>query len=160
MRSRKVLPSFTGRRDLAFSRPMEVPRPPLSLRTAVLERSDWGHGGRGGGEERRGKKEEKKRGESSKKRKKGRRKRRREEEDDDDDEKIRFSSFFLFSSPLSLTWSSSAEGVAPRSSSRRGRDSTGLISASGICCACTFFVWRRRKERDEKRSASSECLFE
>ena len=69
MRSRKVLPSFTGRRDLAFSRPMEVPRPPLSLRTVVLERSDW---------------------------------------------------------------SSSAEGVAPRSSSRRGRDSTGLISASGI----------------------------
>ena len=41
MRSKKVLPSFTGRRDLAFSRPIEVPRPPLSLRTAVLERRVW-----------------------------------------------------------------------------------------------------------------------
>ena len=38
MRSRKVLPSFTGRRDFAFSRPIDVPRPPLSFRTAVCSR--------------------------------------------------------------------------------------------------------------------------
>ena len=78
MRSRKVLPSFTGRRDLAFSRPMEVPRPPLSLRTAVLERSDWGHGGRGGGG---------RRGEGRKRRRRGvraQRKGRKEEEKEEE----------------------------------------------------------------------------
>ena len=77
MRSRKVLPSFTGRRDLAFSRPMEVPRPPLSLRTAVLERSDWGHGGRGG----------ERRGEGRKRRRRGvraQRKGRKEEEKEEE----------------------------------------------------------------------------
>lgn len=35
MRSRNVSSPFTGRSDLALSRPMEVPRPPLSLRTIV-----------------------------------------------------------------------------------------------------------------------------
>ena len=35
IRSRKFLPSFTVSNDLAFSRPMDVPRPPLSLSTAV-----------------------------------------------------------------------------------------------------------------------------
>ena len=35
IRSRKFLPSFTVSSDLAFSRPMDVPRPPLSLSTAV-----------------------------------------------------------------------------------------------------------------------------
>jgi len=38
MMSRNVLPSLTTRRDLAFSRPMDVPRPPLSLSMAVWER--------------------------------------------------------------------------------------------------------------------------
>lgn len=37
MRSRKVLPSFTTRRLLAFSRPMDVPSPPLSFNTAVCD---------------------------------------------------------------------------------------------------------------------------
>ncbi len=38
MRSRKVLPSLTGRSDFAFSKPIDVPSPPLSLRTAVCSR--------------------------------------------------------------------------------------------------------------------------
>lgn len=37
MRSRKVLPSFTSSKLLAFSKPMEVPKPPFSLKTAVCD---------------------------------------------------------------------------------------------------------------------------
>ena len=36
IRSRKVLPFFTGSKLFAFSSPMDVPRPPFSLSTAVL----------------------------------------------------------------------------------------------------------------------------
>lgn len=35
MRSRNVLPSFTTSKLFAFSKPMDVPRPPFSLMTAV-----------------------------------------------------------------------------------------------------------------------------
>mmetsp|Transcript_16671 Transcript_16671/g.36986 ORF Transcript_16671/g.36986 Transcript_16671/m.36986 type:complete len:218 (+) Transcript_16671:4170-4823(+) len=35
VRSRKVLPPFTSSRDLALSRPIDVPRPPFSLSTTV-----------------------------------------------------------------------------------------------------------------------------
>ena len=38
IRSRKVLPSLTGRSDFAFSRPIDVPSPPFSFRTAVCSR--------------------------------------------------------------------------------------------------------------------------
>mmetsp|Transcript_14726 Transcript_14726/g.36717 ORF Transcript_14726/g.36717 Transcript_14726/m.36717 type:complete len:214 (+) Transcript_14726:1113-1754(+) len=37
IRSRNVLPSFTTNSDLAFSRPMLVPRPPFSFSTAVAD---------------------------------------------------------------------------------------------------------------------------
>lgn len=47
MRSRKVLPSFTSSRLLAFSSPIDVPSPPLSFSTAVCSsRAYAGHQGR------------------------------------------------------------------------------------------------------------------
>ena len=62
------------------------------------------------------------------------------------------SSFLPLLLPF-LTWSSSADGAAPRSSSSRGRDSTGLISASGICfCVCARF-------RGGGGGQSPACLF-
>ena len=42
IRSKKLLPSLTSSKLLAFSRPMEVPSPPLSFRTAVWESSFCG----------------------------------------------------------------------------------------------------------------------
>ena len=37
MRSRKVFPSLTSSKLFAFSRPIDVPKPPFSLKTAVCE---------------------------------------------------------------------------------------------------------------------------
>ena len=45
IRSRKVLPSLTVSKLLAFSSPMDVPSPPLSLRTAVWDSSFCRHRG-------------------------------------------------------------------------------------------------------------------
>ena len=39
MKSRKVLPCFRSSSDLAFSRPMPVPRPPLSFTMTQLSSS-------------------------------------------------------------------------------------------------------------------------
>ena len=41
IRSKKVLPDLTSSKLFAFSRPIEVPRPPFNLKTAVLESSSW-----------------------------------------------------------------------------------------------------------------------
>ena len=47
MKSRKVSPSLTGMRDLAFSKPMPVPSPPFNLITQSLS-SRAGSGAAGG----------------------------------------------------------------------------------------------------------------